>query len=135
MGPGTCPHCGAPFSFGAPRCEYCGAALPTPSPNAPMVTGPPGSPDTFRLAPTTTSRGRGPAFGLGIGLIVFAVLLFVGAAVAQAGTQSFNQACAQNPLCTPAPDPAGGIAAGGAVVLVIGLVLLAYALSRGRDDG
>lgn len=132
MASGGCPRCGAPFVPGAARCAYCGSPLPDPGLLLPPPPVPTASSDPFRLAQTPVTSWRGPALGLGIGLTVLAVLLFVGAAIAQAGTQSFNQACAQNPVCTPAPDPAGAITFGGVVVLIIGLGLLAYALTRDR---
>jgi len=63
-------------------------------------------------------------------LLVFGILLAVAgliglgvAAFVSQGVQSFNHACAQNPLCTPEPDPSGAITAVAVVLLVVGILL------------
>ena len=63
-------------------------------------------------------------FLLVAGLLAFAGvgLLAVGA-VWVTGTSSFNQACAENPSCTPAPNYGGTLEAAGAGLIVAGIVI------------
>ncbi len=84
------------------------------------------------VAPVPGRIGGGVFVAVGIPLLIFGILALVAAAVVAQGTASFNQACAQNSLCTPEPDPSGGIAAAGVLLLVIAIVLIAYGASRGR---
>ena len=61
---------------------------------------------------------------IGILLIVVGLILFAAAAVVHQGVVSFNNACAQNPACTPQADPSGAITGAGVGVLLLGVVLL-----------
>jgi uncharacterized membrane protein YidH (DUF202 family) len=80
---------------------------------------------------------REPPEALGIVLLIVGILvvligigLLAAAVAAHQGVQAFNQACSQNPLCTPEPDPSGGLAAGGVVLLIVGIVLSIYGYVR-----
>ena len=71
---------------------------------------------------------------LGIISLIFGILLLVGglvlfgvAAAVHQGVVSFNQACAQNPSCTPESDPSGAITGVGVALLVIGIIMLIIA--------
>lgn len=83
-------------------------------------------PGYFPPAPPNRDEHEGPGLALlvvGILLIVVGLVLFAVAAVVHDGVQSFNNACSQNPTCTPQPDPSGAFVAAGAGVLVLGIIL------------
>ncbi|HLY77410.1 MAG TPA: hypothetical protein VKT21_05955, partial [Thermoplasmata archaeon] len=101
--------------------------------------------DAFQLvtaqrtgAGTTINVGRGAAglffVYIGVPLLLIGILLLVVAGLVAQGAASFNQACSTNPLCTPAPDPCGGFAAGGVLILLIGIGVVAYGFSQYRDQ-
>lgn len=73
-------------------------------------------------------------YGTGSSTFAEYALVSEASSVPKPSRLSFDQACAQNPLWTPAPDPSGAIGAGGAVVLVIGIVLIAAGATRRPDD-
>jgi hypothetical protein len=90
----------------------------------------PAGPDNFRLV--TDEQPSHPVAR--VILLVFGILLFVGglimfgvAVAVHQSVQSFNQACAQNPLCTPESDPSGAITGAGVAVLVIAILMLIVA--------
>jgi hypothetical protein len=125
----TCPSCGAPRFPGAQFCRYCGSALPSPT-APPLPLAGPAPADTFQLVDTVTLQRRTLGYlgvWIGVGLVVFGILLLVGAVIAHQGTASFNQACSQNPECQPAPDPSPAIAAAGVLLLLIGIGVAAFA--------
>ena len=138
-----CPYCGATNPPGYNFCQQCHRALPGTDPPSP---GPPSTPpDSFQLvtaqrsgSSTTISVGRGAAgllfMYIGIPLILVGIFLLIGASVAAQGAATFNQACSMNSLCTPAPDPSGALAAGGVLVLLIGILLAAYGFSQYRSQ-
>lgn len=128
---GACVRCGAPNPPLATVCGYCGNSLQVPSPATGALPAP--RPDTFRLV--TTSQDNPSAGGLillilGIIICLTGIGLLVGAVVVHQGVQTFNNACAQNPLCTPEPDPSGAMTAGGIVLLIVGLILAYYGYVR-----
>lgn len=96
------------------------------------------SPDSYRLV---TEGGPPPSENYGIirgsgGLIFvyFGVFILIAgiSALAMASFEAssvatFNNACAQNPLCTPEPDYSGSITAVGAVLLLLALGLFGLA--------
>ncbi len=65
-------------------------------------------------------------------VLIGPTLLATAAAVHQS-VSSFNQACAQNSLCQPQPDPSGGMTAGGVLLRVIAVLLVAVGVSRYRS--
>ena len=131
--PGRCPHCGAPNPTGATTCQYCNGALSTAVPPTWSIGSPP--PDNYRLV--TPSPSVSPLavvlIVVGIVLVLTGIALLATAAAVHQSVSSFNQACAQNPLCQPQPDPSGGMAAGGVVLLVVAVVLMAIGGSRYRS--
>lgn len=122
---GMCAQCGGPNPPGASVCQFCRSPLTAlPPVEAPVV---PAGEDTFRLVTAKQAEHPMARFGMvyfGIALIVIGIILFAVGAAAHQSAQSFNQACSQNPLCTPQSDPSGGLYAAGAIVLVLGLVLV-----------
>lgn len=131
--PGRCPHCGAPNPAGATTCQYCNGALFTVVPRTWPVGAPP--PDHYRLV--THSPSTSPAavalIVVGIVMVLIGIALLATAAAVHQSVTSFNQACAQNPLCQPQPDPSGGMATGGVILLVLGALLMAVGWSRYRS--
>jgi hypothetical protein len=93
--------------------------------------------DSFELV-TGPSSARGSVFNfapgvLGVIVAIFGIFAFVGgivllviSAAVASSVASFNNACSENPLCTPESDPSGGIALAGAVVLTIGILMLVF---------
>ncbi|HYA69959.1 MAG TPA: zinc ribbon domain-containing protein [Thermoplasmata archaeon] len=136
MAPGVCPRCGGPNPRSAAFCQFCSAPLPgVPSPEPVPVR--PGGPDSFQLA--TSGQPEYPVAR--VVLLIFGILLFVGglvlfgiAASVHQTVQSFNQACMQNPTCTPESDPSGAITGVGVAVLIIGIILLIVAGILYRGD-
>jgi len=139
--PAPCARCGGPNPPGATTCQWCRAALVAPGPPGgvygsyrplDLVTE---SDRAYLSAPSDSpAAAAGLAYRIAIPFLFLGVVLLVVSAVISQQASSFNQACAQNPVCTPESDPSGGVAAGGAVLLLIGIVLVAYGLSRGRGD-
>lgn len=132
--PLRCASCGAGNPVGTLTCQYCGSALPPPAP----IFSPPSLPseNSFELVSPRSSVLSGnsqPLLALGILLIFFGIILLIGAAVVGQGVAQFNQACSQNPLCTPEPDPSGGLAAVGLVLVLIAVILLVVWANRRSD--
>ncbi len=143
MTPGLCPFCGTTNPPGFNFCAQCHHALPGAASASPAAPPPPQ--DAFQLvtaqrtgAGTTINVGRGAAglffVYIGLPLLLIGIMLLVVAGLVAQGAASFNQACSTNPLCTPAPDPSGGFAAGGVLILLIGIGLVAYGFSQYRDQ-
>jgi hypothetical protein len=140
---GFCPYCGALNPAGYNFCAQCHQALPGHGNATGPPPPPPPPPDSFQLASvqrsgstTTFNVGRSVVgvicLYLGIISVLGGIGFFVAAGIAHQGTVTFNQACSMNPMCTPAPDPSGGLAAAGAVVLIIGIVLAVYGFTQVR---
>jgi len=71
---------------------------------------------------------------IGIVVLVFGVIALLAAAAISFGVTNFNHACAQNPLCTPQPDPSPSVTAVGIVLLLVGAIILGYGYTlRGGD--
>ena len=127
--PGMCARCGGPNPPNASVCQFCQAPLPGIPPPVWLPEQPAG-PDNFRLV--TDEQPSHPVAR--VILLVFGILLFVGglimfgvAVAVHQSVQSFNQACAENPLCTPESDPSGAITGAGVAVLVIAILMLIVA--------
>lgn len=125
LAPGRCARCGGPNPPQSSFCQFCGTPLSAPlrfePPPPPAVL-----PDNYRLVSSNRDEHEGPGIALlvvGALLIVAGLVLFGVAAVVHAGVQSFNNGCAQNPLCTPQSDPSGAITGAGAGVLILGVIL------------
>lgn len=92
-------------------------------------------PDNYRLV--THSPSASPAavalIVVGIVMVLIGIALLATAAAVHQSVTSFNQACAQNPLCQPQPDPSGGMATGGILLLVLGALLMAVGWSLYRS--
>jgi len=123
--PGMCARCGGPNPPQSSFCQFCGAPLTGPV----LFVPPPPSqvpPGYFSPAPPNRDEHEGPGLVLlviGILLIVVGLVLFAVAAVVHDGVQSFNNACSQNPTCTPQSDPSGAFTAAGVGILVLGIIL------------
>jgi hypothetical protein len=65
-----------------------------------------------------------------IPLILFGVIALGASVLIHEGVTSWDQGCSRIPSCTPQSDPSGGVAALGVVLLLIGIVLLAYGLNQ-----
>jgi hypothetical protein len=83
----------------------------------------------------TTTRPSPSAGGVillvvGVVLVLMSIGLIAGGVVLHDGVQSFNQACAQNSLCRPEPDPSGAMIAGGGVLLLVGIGLAVFGYTR-----
>ncbi len=127
----TCAHCGAVSRLGTLRCPYCGLDLPLPPspPVAAPVLFP--RPDPYRLVPSTPASAPTSALVIvGIVLAVLGVFVLIGAAVVHQGVVSYNQGCSQIPDGSAAADPSGGIAAGGAILIILAVILVALGLSK-----
>jgi len=129
--PGMCPRCGGPNPPLSSFCQFCGSPLAGPLgftlPPPPSVP-----PPNFQPVAPNRDEHEGPGLALlvvGILLIVVGLVLFGVAAVVHQGVQSFNNACSQNPLCTPQSDPSGAITGAGVGVLILGIVLLIFGVS------
>ncbi|MGA7861997.1 MAG: zinc ribbon domain-containing protein [Thermoplasmata archaeon] len=138
-----CPFCGTSNPPGYNFCLQCHRALPPAGPVAPSAPAP--EPDSFQLVTarrdaTTLSLNVGRGFWgilflyLGIPMLLIGIGLLIGSVVVAQGVANFNQACSMNPLCSPQPDPSGAFAAGGVVVLILGIVLVAYGISQYRNQ-
>ena len=138
MAPAPCARCGGPNPPGARVCQWCQASLPAPVESVPG----PGGYRSLELP----SGSRGPGLGslpttspwlylrVAIPLIIFGVIALGASAAIHQGVVTYNQGCSQIPDCVPQSDPSGGVAALGIILLVIGIALLAYALSL-RSSG
>lgn len=132
MEPGACGRCGGPNPGIAATCQWCGATLtPAPLPIVPSGYRPLSLPEAPR-GPSTSPA----AAVVGVILILFGILLLVAAGVVSQNVASFNHACSQNPTCQgqSEPDPSGGFAAGGILLLIIGIIAIAYG-ARGYVTG
>lgn len=72
-------------------------------------------------------------YRIAIPLVIFGVIALGASAVIAQGVASYNSGCSRIPGCTPQSDPSGAVAAVGVVLLLIGIVLIVYGASRGRD--
>ncbi|HTP55323.1 MAG TPA: hypothetical protein VML53_01475 [Thermoplasmata archaeon] len=81
------------------------------------------------------ATGTGPSGGLfyrvALPFLVLGVFLLIGGGIISQGVAAQNHLCAQTPMCPgPQPDPSGGFYAGGAGLLLIGVVLLIVGATR-----
>ena len=128
---GRCPRCGKNNLPGGRFCQYCGGALSAATPTRSAPVSPPN--DRLRLVtsePPTPSAGGIVLLVLGVVLALLGVGLLAGSVVVHEGVQSFDQVCGQNPLCHPEPDPSGPMAVGGAVLLIVGILLAVNGFAR-----
>ena len=138
MAQAPCARCGGPNPPAAEVCQWCRASLvrpPTP-PTGPVGYRPlelPGVPGPHRLNPLPATSNV-VYYGVGIPLLVFGIIALLAAAAISSSVASFNSACSQNPVCTPEPDPSGGVAAVGVVLLLIGIILILYGATQGSGD-
>jgi hypothetical protein len=144
IGSQFCPYCGATNPAGYNFCQQCHKPLPASGSTAAQTPWPTPA-DSFQLvtaqrsgSATTLNVGRGTAgllfIYLGIPFLLLGIGLLIGAGIAAAGTASYDATCSMIPNCTPAPDISGGLAAGGVVVLLIGILLMAYGFSQYRSQ-
>jgi len=120
-----CGRCGGASPPLSSFCQFCGAPLTGPVLFAPPIVSqvPPGY---LPVTPPDRDEHEGPGLVLlviGIFLIVVGLVLFAVAAVVHDGVQSFNNACTQNPPCTPQSDPSGALDAVGATLVVLGILM------------
>ena len=129
MAAGACARCGGPNPGTSAFCQWCGAALAVSAPPIPATGGYQPLPPP---APYRRPSGSPGAIVGGVVLIVFGLIALAGAAAVNAGVNSYNQACSQNPACqgNQASNPSGGIAVVGVILLVVGGVLIAYGVPK-----
>ena len=131
--PGSpCPGCGTLPGPAARFCESCGRPLTSPVPGS--MNAPVAPPARAGSPPGSEVNAVGLILLIsGSVMALFGVSLLVGSAFVASAVAQQQQFCQQHPPCpSPMPDPSLGLAVGGAILLIVALVLLVVGIQRLR---